>query len=366
MTEMNPYYAHPSPVGDVFDVATWSPGKNFGMGLTGIVLATLVGLLAACVWEPGLLGDYFPGLANDLERDMDKLAKPFPWAIPAIVAAMGVIAYIFLAASVTFVTDAMRNNCYFRAGPRGMSLRLPHGMSLAKLGFGSRMVTLNVPWEQIQRWTITQRKQIGALSPNAGNLNAHFDLKLRDGRSFRFSLDTFREPARIIYGRIEESQGMTTALMAPADAGASNAAVGPEVRTIAGGDRQYAVQSALEDLLEQPTNGAALLFSDRASGRFVQFLQLNGALLLDLPIQALRGGEKERVGEFFRNLSEQSETSEASGGAPPKTALSVVTTSRSFQVKFGQDARQAADVTLDVLRELLGVAEDFELEIEQF
>jgi hypothetical protein len=366
MTKMNPYYAHRSPVGDVFDVATWSPGKNFGMGLTGIVLATLAAVAAVCVWDPGMMAQYVPDLAKDLARANAKLTRAYPWATPAIVFGLGALAYIFLAAGVTFATDGMRSNCYFRAGPGGMSLRLPNGMSLAKLGFGSQVVNLNLPWSSIQRWTITQHKRLGSLSPNAGNRNAHFDLKLRDGRRFRFSLNIFREPARIIYSRIEESQGMTTALMAPADAGASDAAAGPEVRTIAGSDRQYAVQSALEDLLEQPTNGAALLFSDRASGRFVQFLQLNGALLLDLPIQSLRGGEKERVGEFFRNLSEQSAAPEAAGGAPPKAALSVVTTSRSFQVSFGQDARQAADVTLDVLRELLGVAEDFELEIEQF
>ncbi|MEQ8790055.1 MAG: hypothetical protein RIC55_27410 [Pirellulaceae bacterium] len=365
MPEMNPYYAHPSPVGDVFDVAAWSPAKTFGMGLTGIVLATLVGVAAACIWDPGLMKEYLPDLAKDLARENAKLTKAYPWAIPAIVGGLGCLTYVFLAAGVTFAGDALRSNCYFRAGPGGMSLRLPHGVSWAQLGFGSKVVELHVPWAEIKRWTITQHKRLGSLSPNAGNLNAHFDLTLRNGRSFHFSLDTFREPARIIYSRIEESQEMTTALLTPS---ASHAEVPPtqsEARTYAGDARQSAVHTALVNLLEQPTNGAAVLFSDTSTGRFVQFVQLNGALLLDLPLQSLRGDEKQRAGEYFQKLS-QNAASESSGGAPAKTALSAVATSRSYQINFAQDAQHAADVTLELFREVLGVAEGFQLEVEQF
>lgn len=367
MPELNPYYAHPSPVGDVFDVATWSPGKNFSMGLMGIVSATLLGIAAACVWDPVLLQDYAPDFADNLARENRKLADDYPYATPAIISVLGVLSYVFLGAGVTAVTDAMRSNCYFRSGPGGISLRLPNGVSLAKLGLGSQITSLNLPWSEIVRWSITQRKQFGALSANAGNIGGHIDILLRDGRKYRFSLDTLREPARIIYNRIEESKEMRTALSTTAAALAAAApAPASDVHRFTGEEKYDAVVAALEGLLQQNINGAAALFSDHATGRFVQFVQLNGALLLDLPTQSLRGEEKKRAADYFRRLAEPEPASDEAGGAPARVAVSAVSTSRSLQVNFAQDASRAAEVTLEVLHDVLSIPKGFELEIEQF
>jgi hypothetical protein len=358
MVEMNPYYAHSSPVGDVFDVAAWSPRKSLAMGVVGIVLAVVVGGAAACLWHPDLLADWAPDLAHSLEKETRAIAKQYTHAITAIVCFMGVLSYVFLASGVSSVVDALRTDYYFRAGPGGFSIRVPYGFSWATLGFGSALLELNLPWSEVDRWTITQRKQLGALSPNAGNLDAHIDVRLRGGRDYRISLDAFREPARIIHNRIEEAQEMTTALLTSSAAAAPAAST----RSIAGADKREAIVAALSELLARKGLGAALRFTDETSGRFVQFVQLNGDLLFDLPLQTISPGKRDGASEFFRALGQrrtEGATETEAGGA-----VTAVATQRSFQVNLGQDARRAADLTLEVFQHLLGAATDFKLAVE--
>jgi hypothetical protein len=358
MLEMNPYYAHTSPVGDVFDVATWSPRKSLVMGLVGVLLGLVVGFAAVCLWNPALLAGLVPDLAHSLERETRSIAKQYTHAITAIVCFMGVLSYVFLASGVSSVVDALRKDYFFRAGPGGFSLRVPHGFSWAKLGFGSNLLELNLPWSEVDRWSITQRKQLGALSVHAGNLDAQIDIRVRGGREFRFSLDTFREPARVVFSRIQEAQQMTTAMPMECPGDAPRIAT----RRVAGADKPAAIAAALAELLASRTSGAALLLSDEGSGRFVQFLQLNGDLLFDLPLQSLRADQQKTAGEFFRALSQRRAEREDEGAGGAVTA---VATQRSFQVNLGQDVQRAAALALEVFEHVLDAAEGYELAIER-
>jgi hypothetical protein len=360
MVEMNPYYAQPSSVGDVFDVANWSPRKSFGMGIVGAVLGVLLIASAILLWNPQLIVQLTPGLAAFLERETQSIAQQYLFAIPVIIFCLGAIAYVFIASGVGSVLDSFRSDFYFRAGPGGLSLRVPHGPDWRKGGFGSKVLNIDVPWDKIDRWRITQRKKLGSLSRDTGSLDAHLEIRIHGGRTYVFSLDGFREPARIIYERIQEALEMQTFVLTPVAGGSA----GPAAKSVVGANKREAVSAALTELLAHGSNGAAVLFADETSGTFVQFLQLNGDLLLDLPLKSLSDERTVSAGDFFRTLSTRSASSEATV-TTASVAPSVVITQHAYQVNLQQDVAQAADLTLEVFECVLGAPADFEMSVER-
>lgn len=125
---MTAYYAHSSPVGHVFDVATWSPNKARRMGVfallvgLGFVLVTL--LLANPLWlmeppksEPmkGLVGAILAAHTSS------------PWGIGAGMAVTGMFGWMSVSFAVASWRDA-GGDYHFRVGAGGISVRVPDGI----------------------------------------------------------------------------------------------------------------------------------------------------------------------------------------------------------------------------------------------
>ena len=210
MIEMNPYYANESPVGEVFDVATFSPGKSLWMAVVALLFAAAVGVAAAALWQPSLFSEYAPDLVKSLEKELKPIKKDYPWGVPAAAFCLSAFSLLCAMMCTSSITDLFRSDYYFRAGPGGLSLRVPNGISFVHLGLLSSVLELHLPWEKIGSWKITQTKQLGSMSANAGNVAARIDIRA-GGNDYSFSLDIFSEPSRIIYNRIQQAQEMTVA-----------------------------------------------------------------------------------------------------------------------------------------------------------
>jgi hypothetical protein len=197
MLEMNPYYARESHVGPVFDVATFSRGKALTLGTSGLVFAVLVGAAAVYVWNPNLVLPHAPKWFADGNRETLQLWKDYPRGTPAGVAGAGLIATLFLGASLSYLYQSFTGDSYIRVGEGGLSFRVPHGWGC---------LALDVPWDEVVELKVTQVKRLGSLSQNAGNIGGHFTLRTCSHGNHFVSLDDFCEPAHVIYKRIEEAR----------------------------------------------------------------------------------------------------------------------------------------------------------------
>jgi hypothetical protein len=197
MIEMNPYYARESEVGPVFDVATFSRGKALGMGITGLVFGVVVAAAVVYAWNPTRIMPRPPRQLADLNRETARLWRDHPQAMPYGLSTAGLVAAFFLVASGAYLYQSLTGDMYLRVGEGGLSLRVPNGF---------HPLELDLPWNEIDQLTVTQRRQVGALSRNAGNLGGDLTLRTRSHGQVFVGLDDFREPAHLIYNRIQEAR----------------------------------------------------------------------------------------------------------------------------------------------------------------
>lgn len=197
MIEMNPYYARESQVGPVFDVATFSSRKALMIGFSGFVFAALVGGAALYAWKPTLLMPHPPQPIVEINREIAKLWRDYPQGTPYGIAGMGLVAGFFVLAAGSYLYQSFTGEMYLRVGEDGISFCVPRG-------FGT--LAHDLPWNEIEDLTVTQIKQFGSLSRNAGNLGGHLTLRTRSHGKLFIPLDDFREPAHLIYDRIREAQ----------------------------------------------------------------------------------------------------------------------------------------------------------------
>lgn len=355
MIEMSPYYAHDSAVGPVFDAATWSPRKVLTMALVAVVAGVAFAAAAVYVYAPGLFADNPPDVLNSLNQEILQAKREYAWGVTAAIGVLGFLALVCLAGGVSMAGDCVRPNYYFRAGVGGLSIRVPQGLDWSKLGLVSKALEIDVPWDQVAQCTFVQHKQFGALSPNAGNLHAHADLKLTDGRKFSFSLDTFREPARIIESKLRDATQMV-----PARFGLEPSTTVDLSDPSPAQDKPKAIAAALEQIGAAPGGRGAVVLSDAASGKFVQIAVDHGALTVDLPTQSLDEAEQQRAAELFARYGEtrkQYELLDRPGGT-------AVATQSTFQVELGADVAHAVQVSLDVFGEVYRLPSDFRLLVE--
>jgi hypothetical protein len=204
MIEMNPYYARPSRVGPVFDVASFSVARAVVTGVFGLGLTAMVGVAVVYVWNPSLLSrppDWFA----DTHQEVQELWKRYPRGTPIGLGVGALVTLVFLAASIAFLRSALVNDYYVRAGAGGLSLRVPYSFAVQEL---------DVAWEDIVQLTVIQKKQLGALARHAGNLDALLRLELRGGDKHEVDLDHFRQPGYLIYDRLQEARQMRPAVLA--------------------------------------------------------------------------------------------------------------------------------------------------------
>ena len=287
MKVVNPYYARESSVGSVFDVATWHPPKPVSFGFL-VTVALTVGCAAAtlCAFFPELLGWFDHQWSTELQKAIGEAKRDYAWAVRGGAALGLLVTYALCCITVADQALPFRGEFYFRAGPGGFSLRLPNGLDRFRPWY--QILQLDAPWPEIASWRIVQHKQLGSLSPNAGNLHADLHLKLANGKRYLIPLAWFREPARVIWRKIEDAVEMVPMQFTPEtlptdgnDAGSISKTDAPDLndgerrredRTyyVSDADELYQeVQNALSRLIQ--CGDAFVIVSDSTNDKFVQF-----------------------------------------------------------------------------------------------
>jgi hypothetical protein len=112
---------------------------------------------------------------------------------------------------------------------------------------------------------------------------------------------------------------------------------------------RHLVKTTLEKLLERSNDDAFVVIT--ASGRFVQFAgSATEPIVLDLPFQAFRPEEVQRVREMLSTV------------APGRT---VTESSSGFNVSFGRDVLPAVDAAMRVFHEIYQLPGGLEVSIEE-
>ncbi len=355
MTEMNPYYARPSKVGPVFDVATWNTRFAFMSIFMSLGMLLVFSAAAYLFYDPSLLAKSDAKILRDLHRETLSLWKDHPNYAQAGLGVGVFLAYFGLAAAVAMVSDFFDPNFYLRVGSGGMSLRVPNGLDFLKLGFVTQKLELDLPWHEINNWQVTQKKQFGAMSANAGNISAHLTIRTTAGKKYLISLDHFKENGHIIWKRMGDASEMTSLQFDTAPESTTN-----DLPTASGAEESGTVIEAV--LIKQLySQQSSIVFSDAATGKFVQFAVGGGEILLDLPSQALDETETQRANDYFNQLGHRLQTSELldqPGGV-------AVGTQESFQLDLGSDVERAAGLALEIFHSVYRLPEDFSLIVEE-
>ncbi len=211
MIVMNPYYAHPSSVGPVFDVADWSPRKIMITALLGLALALCLALCGLYFWNPKLFADYLPKFFGQVTTEVLRLHRKYAWSKYAGAAGLAFLAYLFLAGGISCIGDLLSGNYYFRAGPGGLCIRVPDGLDVTKFALKSNITSFELPWDKIAVWTVVQVKEYGSVSRYSGNLGGYLKLSTFKAQKYSLSLNCFREPPFVIRDKIQDAVQMVPA-----------------------------------------------------------------------------------------------------------------------------------------------------------
>ena len=122
------------------------------------------------------------------------------------------------------------------------------------------------------------------------------------------------------------------------------------------------IQNALKRLAHSDLDDGFVIFSDKNSGRFVQFAGSNReGLLMDFPAQSLSESELETAQAVFKEYGSSLEASPLLD----KPGGEVVDAHFGFSLHFGKEIEAAARVAYYVLLTVFDLRENFELDIEE-
>jgi hypothetical protein len=125
------------------------------------------------------------------------------------------------------------------------------------------------------------------------------------------------------------------------------------------GFNRLTITRALAALLKRRYKNASVVFEERLSGKFVQFLgSREGTMLLDLPRQILDEAETTRAKQLFDDLGVDNPIEVHL--IDPKTKQ-VADKRIAFQMAFGKDVKLAADVAVRIFTQVYGFPSNFEL-----
>lgn len=202
MALVNPFYVRSSSVGDVVDVATWSPRKALGTAIFGIVLGIGFAAAACFLWDAKLFVDAEP----------DWLARTNKEHGPRMQAAVGVLGFLAVAVvigALSALAAYTKSDYYLRAGPGGLSVRVPDCIPLGSLVKSSDALEFDIPWTHVRRWGITEERPVGGLSTSTYEYPPIIDLETVDGEKYCIPTDYFRESTKIIATKIQDAMEMT-------------------------------------------------------------------------------------------------------------------------------------------------------------
>jgi hypothetical protein len=348
MIEMNPFYAHESSVGPVFDVATWSQRKALVMAIICLIGGLAFAGGAAYAWTPSLFIDEPP-------EALESLKQEHAWGTHMGIGFVAFIGFLGLAGACSSTVNFFSGDYYFRAGAGGISLRVPNGLDLTTFGLTSKVLQLDLSNQEIDNWVIVQHKRTGAMSRDAGNVMAFLKLKTVAGKKYEFSLDHFREPARIISSKIEDARQMVPL-------GYGEPETSTSAQTVQGTEAAFdVIFTALDRLLWTMDNDACVAVVDPTTNKFVQFAANDGSLLFDLPAQTLDESEMLRAIDYFRQLGHEIEEYQLLDAPDGEQA----STQRSFKVALAGDTQTATRLAMDVFKTVYRIPPDAPLVVEE-
>ncbi|MEX2188049.1 MAG: hypothetical protein WD875_14685 [Pirellulales bacterium] len=206
MFHLDSGYTIDSAVGPVYDLTKWTGRGRIGMGIA--VLTFGIGFLAAAafVWDSSLFFEKPPAELKDAVADMNDAWRTHTVAMKSGVGVAALLGVLCLLGASTLFSDAFRDDYFFRAGPQGLWLRLPNGFSWQHLGLVSKPLELELNWSDIANIEVTQTKQFGSLSRNAGNICADMTLRTRSDQTYVLPLDGLEAAAYLIHERLTEAR----------------------------------------------------------------------------------------------------------------------------------------------------------------
>jgi hypothetical protein len=122
------------------------------------------------------------------------------------------------------------------------------------------------------------------------------------------------------------------------------------------------VSAALSALLQRTNDDRFVIFSDQHTGKFVQFGDGPGGLLLDLPEQTLDKNERARAEHYFLQYDVRPNTSELYTDQTMTVPAGLHTT---IQMELRQDVRKATRIVFDVFDRIYLLPHDFHLLIKE-
>jgi hypothetical protein len=211
MIEMSPAFAHESKVGPVFDITSWSPTKSICMGLMALVFASVTLATVTFLWHPQIMEGNLPAATEQMISDLLDAHRNHRWEMLGGIAVAGFVGSFILLAAIASLRDGFSGRYYFRAGPGGLSLRLPQGLDWQQGGLAFAALELDLPWNEIDALTVIQTKQLGSMSRNAGNIGAELKIVMHSGQKHIINLDGLEAAAYLIHERLNEYQEMVPA-----------------------------------------------------------------------------------------------------------------------------------------------------------
>ncbi len=118
-------------------ITSYAPARIMALGLVRAIFGLLIGLMGALTIWATSAGEMKPTKPGDMPS----------WWMMLVGAALAFIGFCFVSGAVGRIISAFAGNCYFKAGPDGIAIRLP-----VQGWFGRfRLVEYDFRWDEIRR-----------------------------------------------------------------------------------------------------------------------------------------------------------------------------------------------------------------------
>lgn len=125
--------------------------------------------------------------------------------------------------------------------------------------------------------------------------------------------------------------------------------------------KELTIKSALKRLMKRDNRDCFVIFSEKESGKFVQFTKQKGKLLIDLPEQPLRKHNVlDKAKHFFKQYDSEYKTFEIKS-----LNGEIVETYSNFDKILDENYDLAFEIAVGVFDHIYGLSPDFEMTIEE-
>jgi len=119
-------------------IAVYSPVRIALLGLVRTIFGLLIGIMAAVAIWATLGGEMKPKNPGDMPE----------WWMFLVGAGLAFAAFCFVTGGVGRMLSAFARDCYFRAGPEGIAVRLPRNGWFGRY----KMITHRLGWDQVKQF----------------------------------------------------------------------------------------------------------------------------------------------------------------------------------------------------------------------